>query len=80
MSCVVGGAIILGPAVWVGTFLPSRIEVLMDGTVLFKSCLRAVEGKGSFGRVDIFDGARHHDLNLVVRRAARLVERANRLE
>ncbi|WP_194892813.1 hypothetical protein [Catenulispora pinisilvae] len=52
----------------------------MDGTVLFKSCLRAVEGKGSFGRVDIFDGARHHDLNLVVRRAARLVERANRLE
>ncbi|MEZ0110830.1 hypothetical protein ABH920_004845 [Catenulispora sp. EB89] len=35
------------------------------------------EGKGTFKRVDIFDGARHHDLNLVVRRTARQVERAN---
>lgn len=39
--------------------------------------LMTPEGKGSFKRVDIFDGARHHDLNLVVRRAARQVERAN---
>jgi hypothetical protein len=35
------------------------------------------EGKGSFQRVDIFDGAPHHDLNLVVRSAARKVEAAN---
>lgn len=35
------------------------------------------EGKGSFRRVDIYDGARHHDLNIMVRLAARRLEKAN---
>jgi hypothetical protein len=39
--------------------------------------LMVPEGNGTFQRVDIFDGARHHDLNIVVRRVARRVEQAN---